>query len=323
MDVPDDRSQYEAELDRVAREQVRFRDLADRKGRATRDAAAAPRAPADDDDLAAAEAVLRDPEAEPRLLTEALAVIAVKVEDRPELVDLLLELLADQRVPTDLREEVLDVLQQISFRIVLFPAKRPNYLATLRSIVDDPDARLRRRVIGILAREKDEYVQRRLLEGLEHRSRALVPPSKAIQFLGYDLHAEQFPLLRRIVQRPPSRAAKREAVRLLAADPAASDLLAALLDDPHEHPDIRRAAAVALQALAPDQFLERARRIVLAGEEDDELRALSVSALTLFANPAELGDDTELGQRIQQLHAESGSQQVRQATATYMARHGD
>jgi hypothetical protein len=322
MDVPDYRSQYEAELDRVAREQVGFRELADRPAGAARDAAAASTAPADDDDLAAAVAVLRDPGAEPRLQTEALAVIAVNVEDRPELVNLLLERLADGSVPASLRGEFLDVLQQIAFRIVLFPAKRPDYLATLRSIVDDPDARLRRRAIGILAREKDEYVQRRLIEGLEQRARALVPPAKAIQFLGYDLHAEYFPLLRQIVERPPSRAAKREAVRLLAADPASSDLLTALLDDRREHPDIRRAAAVALQALAPDRFLERARRIVLAGEEDDQLRALSVSALTLFANPAELGDDTELARRIEQLHAESGSRPVRQATATFMARHG-
>jgi hypothetical protein len=122
--------------------------------------------------------------------------------------------------------------------MVQFPGKRPDYLATLRSIIEDPDAQLRRRAIGILAREKDEYVQRRLIEGLEQRSRALVPAAKAIQFLGYDVHAEYFPLLRRIIEQPPSRAAKREAVRLLSADPAATDLLVTLLNDKQQDPEV-------------------------------------------------------------------------------------
>jgi hypothetical protein len=322
MDVPEYRRQVEAELEQAAQQQTSFRELLRSRPAARRKLAPAAAALQDDDDLAAAVDVLSDRAADLELQTAALQVINLNIEARPELIDTLLELLRDATVPADLRRAILNVLQQISFRMVLFPGKRPEYLATLRSIIEDPDAQLRRRAIGILAREKDEYVQRRLIEGLEQRSRALVPAAKAIQFLGYDVHAEYFPLLRRIIEQPPSRAAKREAVRLLSADPASSDLLVTLLNDKQQDPEVRRTAAVALQSLAPGRFEAQARRIVLDDDEDDELRAVSISALTQFANPAALRQDDQLNRRIEQLRAESGSPQVQQATAGYLAKHG-
>src|SRR5262249_35173350 len=183
MDISEYRRQLEAELEQAARQQPSFRDLL---GRSRRDAG--PNTPASSqgspagDDLAAAIAVLRDGEADEQLRSAALQVISGAAAERPELIDILLEILRDDARPADLRIAVLDVLQQISFRIAAFPAKRPDYLAALRSIIDDPDAELRRRAIGILAREKDEYVQRRLIDGLEGRSEALVPTEKAIQY---------------------------------------------------------------------------------------------------------------------------------------------
>lgn len=322
MDVPEYRRQVEAELEQAAQQQTSFRELLGSRPAARRKMAPAAAALQDDDDLTAAVEVLSDRSADLELQIAALQVININIEARPELIDTLLELLRDATAPADLRRAILNVLQQISFRMVLFPGKRSDYLATLRSIIEDPDAQLRRRAIGILAREKDEYVQRRLIEGLEQRSRALVPAAKAIQFLGYDVHAEYFPMLRRIIEQPPSRAAKREAVRLLSADPASTDLLVTILNDKHENPEVRRTAAVALQSLAPDRFEAQARRIVLDDDEDDELQAVSISALTQFANPAALRQDDQLNRRIGQLRAESGSRQVQQATAGYLSKHG-
>jgi hypothetical protein len=323
IDVEDYRRQVEAELEQAPR-QPGFRDLLAREGRAA-SLDAEPGAgtePPGDEDLEAAVAVLGQDDADPRLRSEALKLISLNVEARPDLIDRLLELLGDDDVSTELRDDILDRMVEISFRLPLFPAKRPDYLATLRSIVDVPDARLRRRVIGILAREKDEYVQRRLIDGLERRSKALVPAAKAIQFLGYDLHAEHFSLLRRIVEQPPSRAAKREAVRLLAADPASVDLLVTILRDKREHSEVRKVSATALQALAPDRFEAEARRIVLDDDEDEQLRAVCVSALALFTDPAALRQDDQLTRRVERLRSDSRSRLLRQATADYLARHG-
>lgn len=321
MDVAEYRRQVEAELERAARERVSFRELlGEARAQETSREEAAAIAPGDEDDLAAALGLLRDPSADATLIGAALRVVSAGVDDRPDLFDALLEMVLDSARPVAQRRAILSALQQIAIRLIGFPAKRPQYLETMRALVDDPDADLRRRAIGILAREKDEYVQGRLLDGLRKRSRALVPAAKAIQFLGYDVHAEYFPLLRDIVENPPSRAAKIEALRVLAADPSSADLLLEVLRDRDEPPEVRRISAVALQSLAPDEVQRQARRMVLDDDEDDQLRALSLTTLSLFADPATLSDDRELNRRVEQLGAESGSRGVRRASAAYLAK---
>lgn len=322
MGVSDYRQQLVADLEQAAQRRTRFRDLlADPEAAGKLGTEIAPSdLAADDEDVAAAAAVMRDKGRDARLRSAALQVISRGVSGRPELIDGLLDLLRDASEPVELRLNALAILQQSSFQVAQFAPKRPAFLDTLRSVVDDPHPDVRRRVIGVLAREKDEYVQRRLLEGLEHPSRALVRPAKAIQFLGYDVHAAYFPLLRRIVANPPTRAAKREAVRLLAADPEAKELLIALLRDKNESLDVRTVSAVALQSLDPQRFEGEARRIVLDDDEDDQLRATCITALAHFANAADLNRDSEMARHVEQLGQEAASPQMKQATRSYMAR---
>src|SRR5437588_393232 len=87
----------------------------------------------------------------------------------------------------DLVRRAVDVLEQSGFLLIGGGVRRPDYLEALRTVVDDPDPEVRRRAIGVLARQKDEYAQRRLIEGLRDPSKALIPPAKAIQYLGYDV----------------------------------------------------------------------------------------------------------------------------------------
>jgi hypothetical protein len=49
---------------------------------------------------------------------------------------------------------------------------------------------------------------------------------------------------------------------------------------------------------------------------------MSITALTHFANPEALSRDDELTGRIQQLGTESPSQEVKQATASFLSKHG-
>jgi len=266
--------------------------------------------------------VIADSDATDDAFTAALQAMSLEVGDHLELIDTLLAYLGDAGNPPDRRLAVLNLLQEISFRMVGFPAKRPEYMAVLRSIIEDPDRKLRRVAIGILAREKDDYVQRRLVDGLEGKSKSLVPAAKAIQFLAYDVHSEYFPIARRIVENPPSQGAKVEAVRLLAADPSARDLLVGILRDRSEKTEVKMAAAVALQSLDPEEFERQARRIVLDNEEDDQLRALSLNALTYFGSPAVQREDEELARRVESLNSESRSRSVKKATAGYLAKRG-
>ncbi|HKR49971.1 MAG TPA: HEAT repeat domain-containing protein [Pseudonocardiaceae bacterium] len=315
MNVTEYRTQYEAELERAAREKVSFRDLLE----SSRDGQSEPRS---EDDLTAAIAVIRNNHPDARLRAAALQLISLDIDENPELIGSLLEVLRDGTMPLDGRMAVLSLMQQISFSARSFPASRPDYLATLRSIIADPDALLRQSAIGILAQYKDEYVQRHLIEGLEGRSTPLVPAAMAIQCLGYDLHAEYFPLLRRIIEAPPSQAAKKEAVRLLAADPEATDLLLSILQDRSEDPEVRKLSAIALQAAVPDRFAEQARRIVFDDEDEDELRVVSLVGLTYSAGAVTMGVDSELIERVERLGTESASREMRQAVTSFLSRHG-
>jgi hypothetical protein len=324
MDVPEYRRQVEAEAEAAARTEPAFKKVlrnARESGRADGGALAASTA-TDGDDLSTALAVLADSDASDEAFTAALQAMSLEVDDHPELIDALLEYLREAGHPSGRRLTVLNLLQEISFRMVGFPAKRPEYLAVLRSIIEDPDSQLRRVAIGILAREKDDHVQRRLVDGLEGTSKALVPAAKAIQFLAYDVHSEYFPIAKRIVDRPPDQAAKVEAVRLLAADPSAKDLLVRILEDRAEKLEVKMAAAVALQSLDPKEFERQARRIVLDDDEDDQLRALSLNALTYFGNPAAQSEDEELARRVETLNSVSRSRSVKTAAAGYLAKRG-
>lgn len=320
MDASEYRRQYAEELNKAARRRSGFRELLESKSAAERVASLRTEDIDDVDDATLALEVLHDRETDLQLRIAAIRVVGANVRRRPELIDRLLELLRDESETPELRRVTLGALQQTTFLARLFAQKRPDYMVALRSIVDDQDVELRRRAVGILAREKDEYVQRRLLEGLENRSKALVPAAKAIQFLGYDVHAEYFPILRRIVEHPPNRAAKREAVRLLAADPGSTDVLAELLADKAETTETRNASAVALQSLAPDRFDAIAKRIAFDDEEDDRLRATFINALTHFADPATHAEDGEFAASVERLESKSASPQVRRAARNYLAR---
>jgi hypothetical protein len=320
MDVSKYRKQYQEQLERAAEQQTSYRDLLSSSKSAPRVLGLEEPEAGELDEVAELIKLIRNKGEDLEQRIRVLDAISREIGEHDELFDVVLELLQDHNEPAALRRAALTFMQQISFRTTVFAAKRPEYLAALRSVIDDNDATLRQQAMGILAREKDEYVQRRLIEGLEDRSKALLPPAKAIQLLGYDIHAEHYPILRQIVKRPPNRAAKKEAVRLLAADTASKDLLIEILRDKGESSDVRNISAIAVQSLAPTEFEEIAKQIVLDDNEDNALRATCINALAHFANPATLSEDSTLNERIEQLSKESSSRHLKQATRSYIAK---
>jgi hypothetical protein len=171
-----------------------------------------------------------------------------------------------------------------------------------------------------LAQEKDEYVQRRLIDGLQNPAVALVPPALALEFVGYDIHAEHYPLLRQIARVATEPAVRQQAVRLLSADAASRELLAQVLANKHEHAEVRAASAAALQALAPAEFARIAADVVLDDEESDHLRAASVSALEHFPAPVSTAENSDLIARIRQLQS-IASGELKQAASSFVAKH--
>ena len=232
-----------------------------------------------------------------------------------------LNVLRDQDQPIKVRLAALQSLQAATFSVLEFEPYREDYFATLRELVDDPDDELRQRVLGILAREKDGYVQQRLLEGLQDTSKALVPPEKALQLLSYDVHAEAYPVAREIVNKPPNPEAKREALRLLSADANSAPVFEKLLRDKGEDRDIRQISAAALQSVKPKRFQEQAREMLLDDKEYDDIQATALTALEQFGDEKAVAKDQKLLDRVDEL-GKGKSAKVKKTAKRFMTRYG-
>lgn len=232
-----------------------------------------------------------------------------------------LDVLRDREQPIKVRLAALQSLQAASFSVIEFEPYREDYLATLRELVDDPDEELRQRVLGILARENDGYTQKRLLEGLEDPSKALVAPEKALQLLSYDVHAEAYSAAREIVKEPPNPEAKREALKLLAADANSAPLFQKLMRDKDEDREVRQISAAALQAIKPKRFQEQAREIVLDNNEYDDIQATALTALTQFGDEKAVAKDEKLLEQVDKL-GKGKSAKVKKTAKFFLRRHG-
>ncbi len=232
-----------------------------------------------------------------------------------------LNVLKDRQQPIKVRLAALQSLQAATFSVIVFEPYREDYFATLRELVDDPDAELRQRVLGILARQKDGYVQKRLLDGLQDAGKALVPPEKALQLLSYDVHAEAYSVARDILNEPPNPEAKREALRLLSADANSAPVFEKLLRDKEEDRDIRQISAAALQAVKPKRFQEQARELLMDDNEHDDIQATALTALEQFGDEKAVAKDQTLMRRVDQL-GKGKSAKVKKSAKRFMTRYG-
>ena len=251
----------------------------------------------------------------------ALAEAPLAVCESDDNLQAMLNVLRDRNEPEKVRLAALQSLQAASFSVVAFESCRGDYIATLRAVVEDPDPELRQRVLGILARENDGFAQKKLLEGLQNAEKALVPPEKALQLLSYDVHAEAYSVAREIVSKPPNDAARREALRLLAADATSAPVFEKILRDKGESAEIRQISASALHALKPEKLLAHAREMLLDTSEQDEIQATSLTALTQFGDDAALANDEAVLSRVDRMSGE-GSTSAKQSARRFLSKYG-
>jgi hypothetical protein len=232
-----------------------------------------------------------------------------------------LDVLRNPKEPIKVRLAALQSLQAASFSVIEFEACREDYLAAVREVVDDKNPELRQRALGILARQKDGYSQKRLLDGLKDPDQALVAPEKALQLLSYDVHAEAYPVARDIVNEPPNPEAKREALRLLSADASSAPMFEKLLRDKNEDREIRQMSAAALQTIKPKKFQQQARELLLDQDEFDDIQATALTALTQFGDEKNVGGDEALMKRVDQL-GKGKSAKVKKPAKQFLTRYG-
>lgn len=251
----------------------------------------------------------------------AMEEVPLAVVESDDNLQSMLKVLRDAGEPIEVRFAALQSIQAASFSVVAFEACRSDYIATLRKVATDPDAELRQRVLGILAREKDGFAQKKLLEGLKNPEKALVPPEKALQLLSYDVHAEAYAAARKIISKPPSDDAKLEALRLLAADATAAPVFEKILMDKEEDRELRQLSASALHALKPEKMQARAREILLDEKDYDDIKATSLTALSQFGDDEAVGRDEELLKSVDRLGAQSASAKYKQSARRFVSKY--
>src|SRR5262249_13985739 len=150
-----------------------------------------------------------------RLKASAQPMKAVSTATSADLEGLI-AVLKDRAKPIESRYAALQSLGAARFASPEFPSIQGEYLAALRDVSTDADLELRQRALGVLSREKDTYASQKLLDGLKNPDQALVPPEKALQLLGNDIHTDAYPIARQLAKNPPNPTARIEALRLLA-----------------------------------------------------------------------------------------------------------
>jgi hypothetical protein len=250
----------------------------------------------------------------------ALAQAPLTVGQGGDNLQAVLRVLGDVSEPAEIRMAALQSLQAASFSVAAFESISGDYRATLRKVAQDANPELRQRALGALARQKDGFAQKKLLEGLQNPEKALVPPEKALQLLSYDVHAGAYKAARAIIENPPNPTAKREALRLLAADTTAAPLFEKTLLDKNELRENRQISASALHALDPDKRQALARNIVLDSADYDDIKATSLTALTHFGDNSTLTADQNLRQSVDRMKT-LGSAKLQKSASEFLSKY--
>jgi HEAT repeat protein len=251
----------------------------------------------------------------------ALAETPQAVCENDESLQAVLKILRSKEEPVEVRLAALQSLQAAAFNVIDFESCRSDYIATLRELSSDPDPEIRRRSLGILAREKDGFAQKKLLDGLKNPAKAMVSPEKALQLLGNDPHAEAYAAARAIVSEPPSEDARREALRLLSADATSAPIFEKLLRDKDELRDVRQISASALNALKPERLQEHARAMLLDTSEYEDIQATSLTALTQFGDDEAVGNDKALMKSVGRLGEKAKSAKYKKSARAFVTKY--
>ena len=251
---------------------------------------------------------------------KAMAETSFEVCEDDDNFQRLLTVLQDEGESSKVRLAAFQSLQAAAFSVVAFESCRSDYIAALEKVATDKDPAVRRRALGTLSREKNPYAQKLLLDGLKDPDKALVPPEKALQLLGNDLHTDAYPIAREIVNNPPNEASKQEALRLLAADASSVPVFERLLRDKSEKREVRQISAAALQAVQPKKFQQQAKELLLDNDEYDDIQATALTALTHFGDQAGVTNDEALLKRVDKL-GRGKSAKIKKSAKKFLSRY--
>lgn len=272
-------------------------------------------------DMKAVRAVLLDAEAKPKDRLAAFAHVSASVNQSKQAFDAVCRVVGDKTADLQMRMQALSSLQATTFDPETINKYRATYLSVLRSLRDEDDTEVGRQAMGLLARERDTDTQAILLDGLKDPGKAKVAPEMALQLLSSDPKSGAYDVAKKIESDPPSVPARREALRVLAADGASVDLFERVLKDKTEPTEIRQIAASAMNHLAPQRMQHLARALAMDTSETEDARAVGLTALTHFGNASALSGDEQLQDQVKKIGAATTHEGLQSAVRSFQVRY--
>jgi hypothetical protein len=276
-------------------------------------------------DVEATTAIVFEPSEPGAVRVRAVELVAQRAAIDESLRDRLIDLLERQETPRDLRRAIMDGVAAALFSWHPAPTEPDRVTAALRRLARDPDPEVRRLALRVLAAHGDTEARQLLERGLLSPGDALLPPVEAVLLLGLSDPAPHYPVLRRVLARPPDAQTRVAAVRLLAGDAESREQLDRILQDSREALEVRQAALGALAVGDPMGFPHRV--LVLVGDEavprDLRVRAIkTVEVQRTSRDSRAIGArrQDEFDRRMRQLLADSRDQAVRAAADRYVRR---
>jgi len=256
-------------------------------------------------------------DAELRIL--ALKKLGSGIADYGAIQETALSILKDQQDDATVRMSALSALQAEAFSSPKFSTNKAEFMSSLRQVLEDSNADLRVRAAEHLALEKDEFVQRKLLDEIKSGDSFLVNRAKAIQLLGHDLHAEHYPILRGILREEKATITeKNEAILALCNDTNSKELLKEITIDKSMPKKLRISGANALCAQDPYIFETIAKTIVVDEKEDQDMRILCLNNLMQQTNSERLQADDEFGEQLRRIKGVRKSPKLKKLSRQYI-----
>ncbi|MER8513707.1 hypothetical protein NKH47_12235 [Mesorhizobium sp. M1060] len=191
----------------------------------------------------------------------------------------LLDIVGNRAIDTTSRLAAIRQLGAAEFKPVEFAPFHAEFIDLLRRLSIDSNKDIRTAALERLTLTNDAEAQRLLREGLENVRKPLVPAAKAIQLLARDDHGSAIPLFRTLAVTATGQV-REQALRALATDTKSVALFESIAANKQEKTPLRQIAAVNLKNTSTPRFAKFARKLVLDDEDDDQLRAATVSAIT-------------------------------------------
>lgn len=277
------------------------------------------------DDVERTIAVLMDRAEPTQVRVRAVQLVAPQSALDESFRHRLLDLVERGQEPLELRRAGMTGLEGALFTWHPEHAEAERTTAALRRLARDPDAGIRASALRVLASRGDAEALELLEQGLLAPGEALLPAAEAVRLLGLFEPSRHYPVLRGVLESPPTPSTRITAIRLLAGDTESHDRLGRILQDSREPLDARQAA---LGALATGDPARLARSVVQVIGDDSETTALRVRAIktmellrtTRDRSAIAARNTDELDAQIGRLATGARDPQVRSAAADYMRR---